>query len=193
MCSYAEFCPCFAHSLNLAGSCAVEANTAATNFFLMIQQLYKFFSSSTYLWEKFEDILKNRATKRKLLVAKRPSDTRWSARYDAVRALALGCDENIDLLKAISVDEGNRGEMQTEAKELVKRLRQLEKCILLTMWNTLLKRFQQTSSALQREWIDLNTAVYLLESLQVYVRGFRERYRTFEDLAKEKKWKANLD
>ena len=46
VCSYAEFCPCLAHSLNLIGSCGVKANPAASNFFLMIQQLYKFFSSS---------------------------------------------------------------------------------------------------------------------------------------------------
>ena len=34
--------------------------------------------------------------------------------------------------------------------------------------------------------MNLNTAVYLLESLQVYVRGLSERYGTFEDQAKEK-------
>ena len=39
VCSYAEFRPSFAHSLNLIGSCVVEANAAASNFFLMIQQL----------------------------------------------------------------------------------------------------------------------------------------------------------
>ena len=49
-----------------------------------------------------------------------------------------------------------------------------------------LKRLQQTSSALQREGIDLNTALYLLELLQIYVRGRRERFRTFKNQAKEK-------
>ena len=48
VCSYTEFCPCFAHSLNLVGSCSVEANTAVSNLFLMIQQLYKFFNSSIF-------------------------------------------------------------------------------------------------------------------------------------------------
>ena len=85
VCSYAEFCPCFSHSLNLVGSCAVKANAARSNFFLMIQQPYKFFSSLTYFWEKLEDTLKYTATKRKLLVIKRLSDTRWSTRYGAVR------------------------------------------------------------------------------------------------------------
>ena len=51
MLSYAVFCPCLAHSLNLGRFCKVETNAAAANLFLKIQQLYKFFSSSTYLWE----------------------------------------------------------------------------------------------------------------------------------------------
>ena len=106
VCSYAEFCPCFAHSLKLVGSCAVEADAAASNFFSMIQQLYKFFNSSTYLWKKLEDMLKSTATKYKLLVVKRLSGTRWSARYDTVRAIALGYNEYIDLLKGILTMRG---------------------------------------------------------------------------------------
>ena len=41
------------------------------------------------------------------------------------------------------------------------------------------------SSALQKEGIDLNTAVHLLESLREYVQGLRDRYSAFEDEAKE--------
>ena len=62
----------------------------------------------------------------------------------------------MDLWKAISADEGNPGEVQNEAKGLVKRLSQLEMCILLTVCNTLLEWFQQTSSVLQREGVYLN-------------------------------------
>ena len=205
MCSYAEFCPCFARSVNLVGFCAVEANTAAANLFLMIQKLYKFSSSSTYLWEKLEDMHRSTATKHKLLVVKRLSDTHWSAEHRSLWEIsprpslaqkpnfllgpeytAILCESAEVMLKAISADEGNRGEVQNEAEELFKRLSQLETCILLAVWDNFLERFQQTSSVLKREGIDLNTVVYLLEFLQVYVRGHRERYGTFEDQAKEK-------
>ena len=127
--------------------------------------------------------------KHRLLVVGRLSDTHWPARYDEVYALTLGYNKYIDLLKSIPANEGNCCEVQNEAKGFVKRLSQLEACILLKVWNTLLESFQQTSPALQREGIDLNTAVSLLELLQVYVRGLRERYRTFEDQAKEKSGK----
>ena len=51
-------------------------------------------------------MLKSTATKYKLLVVKRLSGTRWSARYDTVRAIALGYNEYIDLLKGILAMRG---------------------------------------------------------------------------------------
>ena len=96
-------------------------------------------------------MLANTATKPKLLIVKRLSDTHWSARYDAVRTLTLSYHEYIDLLEVKSTDDENRSELKDEAKGLVEKLGQLETCILLTMWSTILERFEQTSSALQRE------------------------------------------
>lgn len=87
--------------MNLVGSGTVEANVAAAIFFLMMLKIYKFFSSSTYLWEKLEDMLKNSVTKHKLLVVKCLSDNRCSLGSYAVCALSLGYNEYIDLLKAL--------------------------------------------------------------------------------------------
>lgn len=86
--------------MNLVGSGTVEANVAAA-FFLMMLKIYKFFSPSTYLWEKLEDMLKNSVTKHKLLVVKCLSDNRCSLGSYAVCALSLGYNEYIDLLKAV--------------------------------------------------------------------------------------------
>ena len=41
-------------------------------------------------------------------------------------------------------------------------------------------------SCVTKKGFDLSTAVYLLELLQGYIRGLRERYRTFKCQAKEK-------
>ena len=72
--------------------------------------------------------------------------------------LALEYNEYTDLLKAITADEGNCGEVENEAKGLLKSLSQLETCILQTVWKTFIEWLQQTSSAFQREGVDLNTA-----------------------------------
>ena len=44
---YAEYIPCFAHSLNLVGKCAVESCTVAVLFFEFVNGLYTFYSAST--------------------------------------------------------------------------------------------------------------------------------------------------
>ena len=131
VCSYADYCPCCAHSLNLVGSCAVESNTEAAGVFSLIQKLYTFYSASTKLWKKQEDMLAKHEGK--LLVVKRLSDTRWSPRHDAVRALTSGYKEQIELLEEIAASEESRAEVKSDATGLVNRLCELETSILLQM------------------------------------------------------------
>lgn len=47
----ATFIPCAAHSLNLVGTAAVEPCSAVCHFFMLIQELNMFFTSSTKRWE----------------------------------------------------------------------------------------------------------------------------------------------
>nr|XP_047139188.1 zinc finger MYM-type protein 1-like [Hydra vulgaris] len=44
--SFAEYVLCSAHSLNLVGTCAAESCNSSTSFFMLLQELYTFFSSS---------------------------------------------------------------------------------------------------------------------------------------------------
>ena len=75
-----------------------------------------------------------------VVVVKRLSDRRWSARHDGVRALSLAYQEHIDLLQEISSSEETRGEVKSEAIGLSKRLKELESSILLQLWNIILER-----------------------------------------------------
>ena len=84
----------------MVGSCAVESNMEAADVFSLIQKLYTFYSASTKLWKKQEGMLAKHEGK--LLVVKRLSDTRWSARHDAVRDLTSGPKEQIELLEEIA-------------------------------------------------------------------------------------------
>lgn len=43
----AFFVPCGAHSLNLVGNCAAQCCLQMTSYFMFVQKLYNFFSSST--------------------------------------------------------------------------------------------------------------------------------------------------
>ncbi|XP_065664826.1 zinc finger MYM-type protein 1-like [Hydra vulgaris] len=54
--SFVDFVPCSAHSLNLIGMCAASCCEEANNFFSFIQNLYVYFSSSTYRWSLLRKI-----------------------------------------------------------------------------------------------------------------------------------------
>ena len=76
----ADYIPCFAHSLNLAGHSAVDNISTALKFF-ELGNVYCFFSASTHRWELLVNVLGG------LPVVKRLSDTRWAAHCDASKAL----------------------------------------------------------------------------------------------------------
>ena len=57
---------------------------------------------------------------------------------------------------------------------------QLENCILLELWETVLERFHKTSMKLQSANLDLNEAVALLESLMNYTT-LRDFFDDFEE------------
>ena len=170
VCSYAELCPCCAHSLNLVGVCAVESSPEAASLFSLIQKVYTFYSAPTKLWEKQFEAIKKSTTK-DLVVVKKLSDTRWSARYDAVRALSLGYKEHIYLLTELSSSNEIRGEVRSEAVRLSNRLKELDNSILLQVWNVVLERVYKTSVQLQKEGLPINVAVNLLQSLLEFIES----------------------
>ena len=83
----ALYVPCAAHSLNLIGVCAVESCVEATNFFSLVQKLFTYFSASTSRWGILVQYLEGEKRVLKCL-----SDTRWSARAEATKALSEGYD-----------------------------------------------------------------------------------------------------
>ena len=182
VCSYAEFCPCYAHSLNLV--CAVESSPEAASLFSLIQKVYTFYSASTKLWEKHLETIKKSTTK-DLLVVKKLLDTRWSARYDAVRALSLVYKEHIYLLTELSSSNEIRGEVRSEAVGLSKRLKEIVNSILLQVWNVVLERVYKTCVQLQKEGLPINVAVNLLQSLLEFIESLRARFDEFEQSAIE--------
>nr|XP_047138958.1 zinc finger MYM-type protein 1-like [Hydra vulgaris] len=155
----ATFVPCSAHSLNLVGKCAVDCCIYVSEFFILLQNIYKFFSASTYRWE----ILQKNLIKTENVSLKKLSDTRWSARSDAN-------------------DKTEKSITRLEANGIYLKLDSLETAIMATLWGDILERFNKTSKQLQSVEIDLETVVSLYESLIRYVLDLRIEWAT---LAKE--------
>ena len=77
--STAIFIPCPNHSLYLAGVHAVASSEHSATFFAVVERVYSFFSAST---QRLKVLLKHVP-----IVVKRVIYTRWSAHYEAVKAL----------------------------------------------------------------------------------------------------------
>lgn len=73
----ALFVNCDNHSLNLVGVHAAKQDAVMVTFFGTIEALYVFFSRSTQRWEKLKKAVPT--------VVKAESETRWSARAEAVK------------------------------------------------------------------------------------------------------------
>ena len=171
----AVYIPCFGHSLNLVGTEVVNKVPQATAFFGFIQNLYTFLSASTHRWAIMKHHLGGN------LVLKTLSQTRWSARADATKALLCGYNEIIHALEEIEQDENEKAETRREADGLIKKMERLENGILLVLWSAVLERFKKTSLALQNATLDLNIAVEMLQSLKYYVMTLRDQFVAMEN------------
>lgn len=179
---YAEYIPCFAHSLNLVAKCAADCCIEASIFFDFVESLYTFFSASTYRWGLLTKALED--TGSKLPILKRLSDTRWSARADATKALLCGFTTIKQVLDDISNNMDQKVESRNQAYGLVSKMSKLETGIMTILWNRVLERLQASSASLQSPDQDLNTGYALYESLHGYVQAMRSTFSDIEAKAK---------
>ena len=94
------------------------------------------------------------------------TDTRWSARKDATKALIRGYDEINDALEGIVEDVEQKADTRQEARRLSSYMNHLETGILAIVWHHILNRFHASSQVLQSSYQDLNTVVAIYESLK---------------------------
>ncbi|XP_037047203.1 uncharacterized protein LOC119081987 [Bradysia coprophila] len=188
----AVYVPCSAHSLNLVLEHAAAGTQEIVRFFMFIQNIYVFFSKSTR-----RDILNNhlkidlekrkqKDPKIRQLFPKRLSDTRWSARDDACRALKTGYAAFPAALMEIFNNPDEKKISQVEAESLYKNFYKLETAILLEFWSNILHKANGVSKSLQNLEIDIRTAVYTYKSLTSYIQNLRSEklFSEFEENSK---------
>ncbi|EFN70695.1 Zinc finger MYM-type protein 1, partial [Camponotus floridanus] len=181
----AFYFPCAAHSLNLVGNCGADCCLEATRFFLFVQNIYVFFSGSPARWEIMR---KHLLTSDSNLVPKRLSETRWSARADAIKALSLGYSCFRNALEELKIDCSQKQTTRIEAQCFINSLNNLEIAIICEIWNDILQKFNATNKSLQNINIDLETVVKLYNSLKDYLLNLRtmEYFLDFEKRGREK-------
>lgn len=179
----AIYIPCAAHSLNLVGQAAVDCCSNAVKFFDYVGKLYVFFSRSTHRWDIMKKSLQN--STKKISVVKNLSDTRWSARKEAVKALSDGYEFIANALKEIGDDPHQKADCRSEAIGLFRRMEDLEMAVMTGFWADILAHFDAVSKTLQSSTMDLNSAVLLFDSLIDFVSRQRDRFEHFEAKGKQ--------
>lgn len=178
-CKFAIFVLCAAHSLNLMGSHAAGCVLEVTSFFQLIQRLYNFCSSSTHRWNILTECLGSNK------IIKCLSETRWSARADAVGALHQGYKQILKALILIARDTDQPAETKNEALSLVRKMEKLENIVLAEIWSNILERINKTSLSLQKDTLAMDVATKLFASLVDFIGDVRNNFDQYESSAKE--------
>ena len=158
------------HSLNLVGTAAGESCTDAVRFFGIVKRLYTFLSASPQRWSK---LLKN--LPKQSPVVKMLSERRWSAREDAVKALASNYKVIQNSVDAIAITSTQPPLVVLEAKSLMSKLSSVNIDFMCIVWNKILDTFNRVNKALQAPEIEIGSVFMHYRVLLEHIHSKSER------------------
>lgn len=101
------------------------------------------------------------------------STTRWSAHYDAIKALNIAYSSILNTLKRISANEAEKPDCRNEARSLYNKLVKKENAMLCILWEQILERFNKVSVKLQDPHLNLQEGYNLVNSLFLYLKEIK--------------------
>lgn len=161
----AEFVPCLAHSLNLVGVHSASSCPEAINLFGLIQKVFCFFVGSTTRWDIMKKYVKTNL--------KGSSQTRWSAKHVAVKALLNNFPEVVTSLEEIK-ETSHAPEVKYEAGHLLNSMKKFKFILSLTIWANILREINRVNIEIQKEDIILARSVALMDGLMKTLQKMRE-------------------
>ena len=112
------------------------------------------------------------------------SQTRWSARAEACRAVRKKFTEIRQCLINLSDSSIESAQTRNEAKNLAKQMETLEVALITVFWNKVMDRFNATNLSLQKIEISLCESRQLYTSLTELVGSVRNEFDAIESEAK---------
>ena len=95
------------------------------------------------------------------------SDTRWSARHDAIKAIIKSEGAIKDALEELASDEEQTPTTRHEASSISEKTDSLEFAFMVLFWHDLLDRIHKTNPSSQKIDISLSCVVDLINSLKL--------------------------
>jgi len=157
----ALFLNCDNHSLNLSAVHAATEKTLAVTFFSTVEGVYTFFARSTIRWQQLKDVVK--------CTVKRESDTRWSAREEAVKVILENIDQLVNLLEDMTEQTQHTAETCVNAQQLLDNVLTYNFLCLLHFWNNVLGRINRVQKRLQDPAMNFREAAADLDCLQAFL------------------------
>lgn len=168
----ATFSPCATHTLNLVGVHAAQACPELDTFFGAINRLYTLFSASPDRWGILQGVLG--------CSLHRLSDTRWSARIEAVRPVAKHLP---GVIKALDTLTNSTSKISSEARSEVWGLstyfQSFTAILLLSFWVKVLQCIEDRNLILQSSAISLDVQAANIQALAEEIASMRNSWQSF--------------
>lgn len=193
--SRAFYVPCNAHCLNLVLNDAANCCLDAVKFFSLIQEIYVFFSGSTYRWDIFKKHVSS-------LTLKPLSATRWESRVDAVKAIRFQVgevyDSLIEIVEDVTLVNATGVKCRAEAKSIAEKLVDFKFLCCLVIWYDILFEINHTSKLLQSVSLNISETITQLKNTIIFLKkyrtdeGFQKTLEQAKILANELQIEANF-
>uniref|UniRef100_H2ZZY3 Uncharacterized protein n=1 Tax=Latimeria chalumnae TaxID=7897 RepID=H2ZZY3_LATCH len=140
------------HSLNLVANDAAMWSKHAVSFFILLQEIYVFFSSSSYRWAVLKEHVSN-------FTVKPLSTTRWESRVDAFCPIMYQLGEVYDALLSIANDTLKDPMTRHKAEAIAGKMLDFQFLYALAIWHKVLNQINIASKLLQSPNFDLPATI----------------------------------
>ena len=170
----AIYVPRATHSLNLCGVNAVSCCTTVIKYFGILQKTYNLFSSGPGRWEILKECLAGSSVHSL-------SQTRWSARIDAVKAFA----KNLKGIKSALITlQGSDNvympvELLVDVDSLLFYMERFECILMSSMWQKILTMINEVNIILQARKTTIDVVKNNLNNLIANVQRLRDDFESF--------------
>lgn len=172
----AIFSPCSAHSLNLCGVNAVESSVEVKIFFGNVQQLYNLFSRSPARWKILQETAQTSLHNL--------SETRWSARVEAVKPLVKRPTDIRRALERVKCELDVPADIYSEICGLLKWMNSFEFLLLALIWFRILQCLDDRNKILQLANITIDEEAKHIKSLTKEMEHLRGSWQNILDEAR---------
>lgn len=155
---------CCAHNLNLILLDVACSLCSAKLFFGTLESHFCFLTSSLPRFKILEEEQANMQLEGTILTLKKLSDTRWASRKMATEDVIQSRPAILAAVEQIKEHNLTSPKTASEADGLLHKISTFEFKLMLCIWNAILQKTYILANYFQKESLDINTAVQLIDT-----------------------------